>query len=181
MGDLTTLATAKSWLSVTGAADDTVLTRLVSGVSVAAQNRMGRTIARSAYTETRNGNGKAVLSFPEGPVSAVQSLTIDGVVIPARVGVTGSGYSFDDDFLYLDGYCFTRGQQNVVRAFTAGFATTPLDLEQAVLEIIGHKYRERDRIGQGSKILLGETVSFLRDVPPDCLRVIDNYRRVVPG
>ena len=63
--------------------------------------------------------------------------------------------------------------------YTAGFVTTPLSLEQAVLDIVAFKYREKGRIGESSKILNGETVAYFRDVPPDALRVLDSYARVV--
>jgi len=178
MGDLTSLANAKTWCGVTGAADDALLTRLLSAVSAAAQNRMQRIIASASYAIVRNGTGKSKMPFPDQPVTAVTSVRVDGTLIPARTSVTGSGYSFDDMLLYLDGYAFTKGNQNVALQYTAGFLTTPTDLEQAVLEIIAHKYKEKDRIGQASKILAGETVSFFRDVPPDTLRVLDNYMRV---
>jgi hypothetical protein len=69
---------------------------------------------------------------------------------------------------------------NVVWTCTAGYATTPKDLEQAVLEIIALKFRERERVGVSSKTLAGEMVSFFRNVSTDTIAVIDNYKRVVP-
>lgn len=178
MTDLTTLATAKAWLAVTGTGDDALLTRLVSAVSAAAQQRMGRQIASQSYTDTRNGTDKMAMAFPTQPVTAVASVTVDGIAIPARPAPGQSGYTFDAQLIRLVGYSFTRGVQNVVLVYTAGYAATPTDLEQAVVEIVAHKYKERDRIGQTSKVLAGETVSFLRDVPVDALRVIDQYRRI---
>ena len=179
MGDLTTLAAAKAWLAVTGTTDDTLLSRLISAVSAAAEARMARTIASASYLETRNGNGKSLLLLAASPITAVASLTVDGVAIAARPAPGSSGFTFDDQFLYLSGYSFSRGRQNVVINYTAGFVTTPLSLEQAVLDIVAFKYREKGRIGESSKILNGETVAYFRDVPPDALRVLDSYARVV--
>lgn len=179
MADLTTLVNAKAWLGLTDTTDDTLLTRLVSAVSAAAESRMGRSIALHAYTVTLNGSGKCVLAFPDRPVATVTSVTVDGVAIPPSSGPGAAGYQFDQSFLYLVGYEFTRGRQNVVLQYNAGLSSTPLDLEQAVLDIIAFKYKERDRIGQSSKILAGETIGFFRDVPPDALRVIDDYGRVL--
>jgi hypothetical protein len=178
MAALTTLATVKSWLSITGTAADTLLSGLITRTSAAAESRMDRVIARARYNVVRNGNGKQAMMSPELPIVSVDSVTVDGVTIPARVGTSGSGYAFDEQLIYLNGYCFTKGVQNVALALRAGFATTPLDLEQAVLDIVAFKYRGREWIGQGSKILNGETVTFLRDAPPDALRTIDSYRRV---
>lgn len=181
MGDLTTLAAAKDWLKLgSTAAGDSVISRLISAASEAVQKRLGYDIASQQYTETRNGNGKLVMPFRVAPVSAVASLTIDGVMIPARTTPTGSGYVFDDDYVLLAGYCFTRGQQNVGIVYTAGYDATPADLEQAVLEIVVLKFKERDRIGVSSETLAGQTISFFRNVSSDTMAVIDNYRRVVP-
>jgi hypothetical protein len=148
MGDLTTLPTAKEWLTLgTATTSDPIVTRLISAASEAVQKRLGYQIASQQYTETRNGNGKMVIPFRVGPVTAVSSLTIDGVAIPARTSPVGTGYVFDEDYLLLAGYCFTKGTGNVVWTCTAGYATTPKDLEQAVLEIIALKFRERERVG----------------------------------
>lgn len=177
--DLTTLTNAKAWLSLTGTTDDALLTRLISAVSASAQSYMGRIVASASYTATRNGNGRSVIAFPDSPVTAVTSVTVDGTAIPARTSVTGSGYSFGESLLFLIGYVFTKGVANVQLVYTGGYVTTPLDLEQAVLDIVAYKYRERDRIGQGSKILQGETITFLRDVPAETMRVLNLYQRVV--
>jgi hypothetical protein len=119
--DLTTVATAKDWLGITDSLSDTRLTRLVTAVSTAVQSAwLPR--AQPAYTETRNGNGKTVLAFGNPRVSAVATLTIDGVAMPARSSVTGAGYTFDEDLLFLIGARFTRGVQNVGITYTAGFA-----------------------------------------------------------
>src|SRR4051812_39168290 len=125
--DLTTVATAKDWLGITDSLSDTRLTRLVTAVSTAVQNRLGYLVVSQAYTETRNGNGKTVLAFGNPRVSAVATLTIDGVAVPARSSVTGAGYTFDEDLLFLIGRCFPRGVQNVGITYTAGFAAIPLD------------------------------------------------------
>jgi hypothetical protein len=106
-------------------------------------------------------------------------LSIDGVAVPARAP-TGAGYVFDEDYLLLCGYCFTRGQQNVVLVYTAGYEATPADIEQAVLEIVALKFKERERIGVSSETLAGQTISFFRNVSSDTMSVIDSYRRVVP-
>jgi hypothetical protein len=181
VADLTTIANVKSWLGVSSAADDTLLTRLVSGVSAWIQEWLGRTIASSSYTEKLNGNGKAVLAFLNYPVTAVASVTVDGVSIPARTSVAGSGYSFDSEFLYLDGYAFNSGRQNVVIQYTAGYASTPADLEQAAIELIALRYKDRDRIGVSSKSIGPEhTTFFLKDFPDDVESVLWSYRRVVP-
>lgn len=181
MGDLTTLQAAKEWLAQgSQTASDSIISRLISAVSEAVQKRIGYQIEQQQVTETRNGNGKLIMPFRAAHVTAVSSLTIDGNVIPARTTPTGSGYVFDEDYILLAGYCFTRGVGNVVWTCTAGYDATPADLEQAVLEIIGLKFKERSRIGLASETLAQQTVSYWRDISPAQMAVIDNYRRVVP-
>jgi hypothetical protein len=182
VADLTTVANVKLWLGVQSGTDDTLLARLVSGVSAWIQEWLGRTIASTAYTETLNGTGKTVLCFLRYPVTAVASVTIDGVVIPARTSPGQSGFYFDSDFLYLDGFCFTSAsRQNVVIVYTAGFAATPLDLEQAAIELIALRYKDKDRIGVSAKSIGPEHVTFFqKDFPDDVANVLQSYKRVVP-
>lgn len=181
MADLTTVANVKSWIGLAAGTDDILLARLVSGVSTWVQEWIGRTIATGSYTERLNGNGKNVLFFLNYPVTAITSVTIDGVLIPARTVIGGAGYSFDADCLYLDGYSFSVGRQNVVIVYTAGFAATPADLEQAAIQLIALRYRDKDRIGVTSRSIGPEhTTFFQKDFPEDVQSVLWSYKRVVP-
>lgn len=185
LGDLTTLADLKSYLSppLTTTADDALLTRLITAASQFIQTWLNRTIASASYTDTRNGTGGARLFLRNRPVTAVSSLTVDGVAIaPSDPPPLGAGYLFDDSAIYLvGGQCFTRGAQNVVVEYTAGFPATPPEIEQACIALVVLRYKERDRIGQASKNLGGETVSFQqKDMPADVATLLDQYRNVVP-
>jgi hypothetical protein len=184
-GDLTTLANVKAYLSppLVTTADDALLSRLVTAASQFIQSWLNRTIATATYSETRNGAGGTRLFLRNRPVTAIASLTIDGVAIaPSSQPPTGDGYLFDDSSLYLIGHCFTRGAQNVSVHYTAGFAATPPEIEQACIALVALRYKERDRIGQGSKNVGGETVSFQqKDMPADVATILDQYRNVVPA
>ncbi len=188
-GDLTTLANVKGWLSppLTTTADDALLTRLITAASQFIQTWLGRQIAQQTYTETRDGNGGRKLVFANAPVSAVTSLTIDGIAIPPAPNPTTAGYVFSPTMLYLQGtipgpsrdiYAFSRGFQNVVVNYSAGYPATPPETEQACIELAALRYRERDRVGQVSKNLAGEVVSFSqKDMPADVQTVLEQYRR----
>lgn len=183
-GDLTTLANVKAYLSppLTTTADDALLTRLVTAASQFIQTWLGRTIAETAYSETRNGVGGTRLFLRHRPVVSVSSVTVDGVAIAPASGPGQPGYLFDDNSVYLAGYAFTRGAQNVTVAYTAGYAATPPELEQACIALVALRYKERDRIGQVSKNLAGEVVSFTqKDMPADVQTLLDQYRSVVPA
>ncbi len=116
-------------------------------------------------------------------MTAIFSLTIDGIAIPASSPAPlGAGYLFDDSSIYLVGHVFRRGQQNVTVAYTAGYEATPPEIEQACIELVGLKYKERDRIGQVSKNLAGEVVAFSqKDMPASVQTLLDQYRNQVPA
>lgn len=183
-GDLTTLANVKAYLSppLTTTNDDALLARLITASSGFIQAWLNRTIAQSDYAEMRNGAGGMRLFLRNRPVVAVASLMIDGIAI-ARSGPppNAAGYLFDDSSLYLVGHVFAKGMQNVVVQYTAGYAVTPPEIEQACIALVALRYKERDRIGQASKNLAGEVVSFQqKDMPADVATQLDQYRNVVP-
>jgi hypothetical protein len=114
---------------------DAALQRMISACSAYIQNVLNRNIASARYTEARSGQGARQMQPAQYPVTAVNSLTINGVSIPSRppfsaqsvvttVGFFGgvnAGFSFDDMNLYVDGYYFIRGYQNIAIDYVAGF------------------------------------------------------------
>lgn len=183
-GDLTTLANVKQYSAITIATDDALLTRMISALSTFVQTWLNRTIALAPYTDVINGVGGQKVQFANYPVTAVSSLTIDGQVIPAAPSPRTSfwtGYVFDSQQIMVSGYCLTRGFQNIAIAYTAGYATTPADIEQAVLEIIDLRYKQRANQGYVSKSLAGETVTFdKKDMSASTLTLLQNYQRIAP-
>ncbi len=187
-GDLTSLADVKAWLQ-TGqnafpATDDALLTRLITAASQFIQTWLGRQIAASDWQEVRDGNGGHRLAFANYPVTAVLSLTIDGIDIPPAPSDGGfdCGYVFTPIELVLRGYVFTRRSQNVIVTYTAGYMTTPPDVAQACIELVCQRYRERTRIGEVSRALGGgETVTFSqKDMSDDVKLLLAQYRLVAP-
>ncbi|HEY5209901.1 MAG TPA: hypothetical protein VIJ42_10705 [Stellaceae bacterium] len=179
-GDLTTLDNVKGWLSppLTATADDQLLARLITAASRFIQTWLNRAIAARTYVETRDGDGGARLVFANAPVTAVASVTVDGRDVPPAGGTHGHGYLFDPSMLYLRGHRLSDGVQNVVVSYTAGYDATPPDIEQACIELVVLRYKERDRIGQVSKNLAGEIVAFSqKDMPADVATLIGQYRR----
>src|SRR6267154_1895619 len=108
-GDLTTLADVKAWLQ-TGqnpfpATDDALLSRLIAAASEFVQNWLGRQIAAADWLEMRDGTGGQLLAFANIPVTAILSLSIDGLMIPpaSADGGFGAGYIFTPTELALRG------------------------------------------------------------------------------
>lgn len=194
---LTTLSDVKAFLALgtaVGATDDPLLSRIITAVSQYIETYCNRVFAQATYTETRNGNGRRSLSFLQFPVTTVTTVTVDGVSIPARPafgsgsfnvvnftgGGAGAGYVFDTQTLYLDGYAFSRGKQNVTLTYQAGFPSIPYDLGQACIDLVSLCYRRRDRIGVTGKGVGPEHISYMvGKIPDDVLMTLDQYTRVV--
>lgn len=198
--DLTTLANAKAWLGLASTADDALLTRLITSISVAIASYCSQNLVQQAYTDTYDGTGGSKMLLRQGPITAVASVTIDGVIIPARPAISQVGYYFDANFLYVDGYVFTRpgtwpsnpsirgnssgqGAQNVVVSYTAGYNPIPLDLEQATIELVAARFKARDRVGLKSKTMGGETMSYdLSALPQYVVDLLNQqFTRVMAG
>lgn len=185
-GDLTTLADVKAWLQIGQSAfpttDDALFARLVTAASQYIQTWLSRQIAPMDYLEVRDGTDGQRLQFGCFPVGAVWSLTIDDQAIPLAASSTNDGYSFSTTQLSLRGYRFSRGLQNVVVVYSAGYSTTPPEIAQACIELVALRYRERNRIGEISKSMGGaETVSYSQKDLSDAIKtLLQQYRLVVP-
>ena len=179
MADLTTVANVKSWLNISAATDDALIQRLVSSASDFIQAWLNRLIPIQSYTDTFDGKDTARASFFAYPVTAVTSVMVDGVNISPSSGPTSPGYVFSKTQIYLIGYRFTNGVQNCSVTYTAGFATTPNEIEQACIELVGLRYRNKDRIGLNSKGANGETTSFSQvDLSGSVTDTLNQYKKV---
>jgi hypothetical protein len=181
MGNYTTLATVKAWLGLTVTSDDTLLTALITRASALMDDIMSRTLLTASYTEWRDGPGGQFISTRNYPITAVAGVSVDGVAILPSPDALTAGYGFTPLQVFLRDYKFTRGVQNVQLQYTAGLSAAPADVEQACIELVAFKYRGRNWIGQSSKILQGENVTFrTEDVPREVMATLKGYQRVIP-
>lgn len=181
MTNLTTVAAVKAYAGVVASTDDALIGSLVSAYSAYVQQWLNRNILTDIYTRSFNGFNNAAQMLPQWPVQSVQSVTVDGVAIPARVVFTDNGYITDGMSVILQGYSFSKGRANVQIAWTAGYATVPLELAQAVNELVTLRYKLRDKQEWSSKTLAGETVSLVtKDMPDSVKTILNNWRAVVP-
>lgn len=157
MSQLCQLADVKTYLGISTSATDVVLAALITNASDFIESFCNRTFAPNSYTETRNGSGTNRLFMREAPVTAVASVTIDGFPVAAATNAVSPGFVFDDLMVYVrpGGFpcLFTKGVQNVVVQYTAGFATTPAAVAQACIELVAHKFGKRDRIDKKNETL----------------------------
>lgn len=164
---LCALADVKAFLGISTSASDAVLTTLITNVSATIESYCNRTFASTAYVERRNGQGGYRLFLANGPVIAVSSVTVDGIVIAVAPDALTSGYLVDANTVYLRGYAFSRGVQNVSVNYTAGYATVPPDVAQACIECVASHFAKRERIDKASETLgTQQTISYSQaDMP----------------
>lgn len=201
-GDLCTLSDVKAWANIQTTANDAVLTRLITAASQAIKTWLARPLLQDTYTQKYDGTGINRLTLRNFPITAVSSLAVDGLTVPpAPAPNVGFGYMFDEFGLYLvggdnhwstvpqtpniwAGSYFPRGSQNVTVTYTAGYASVPVDVTQACIELVAFKYQQRNHVGVSSRTLTagGESVVYQQAfMPPEVKALLDVYRKVVPS
>jgi hypothetical protein len=164
--------------------DDPLLARMITALSAWASVYCSRNFPSAAYDEFYNGAGlgHSKLVLRNYPIISIQSVTMDGtLIVPSSPAPSVPGYVADEFTLYLRGFLFSPGFQNVEVKYTAGFATIPPDLEQSVIGLVAWRYRESKRIGETAQSLGGQiTTSFaLKDMPPEVLTGLQQYKKSV--
>lgn len=102
-------------------------------------------------------------------------VTLAGVVMTEVSGTPGAG-----EYSVVDGlYTFNDAQAEAVVEIT--YSYVPSDIEQAVIELVGERYKQRDRIGLTGKTLPnGESVNFLnKDMSENVRTTLNNYMRII--
>lgn len=179
--DLTTVADFKTYLGITSATDDALIQRLVTSASKYIQSWLNRNFAIQSYVQQHDGNGSALQAFSTYPVQSVSEVLINGLAIPLSADQKQRGYFFSDKFLYLANAIFTKGLFNVKITYTAGYATVPEEIAQACIELCALRYKERNRVGEVTKNIAGETISFSqKDFPAGVKTILNNYKKVIP-
>jgi len=94
--NLTTLANVRSWVSSSTDTDNNLLIRLIAEASRMALNYMQRAdLGLTTITETISGKNTPKQPLRCWPVIAVNSLSLNGVVIPASTGPLVYGYALE--------------------------------------------------------------------------------------
>ena len=189
----TSLEHIKDRLMITESTYDRLLITLGKGVTEVVKRYCG-ILERATYTaELYDGDGEDTLYTDNRPIQSVSALVVQGITIPAAATYDQSGYMIDKSkrCIKLRDYVFTSGVQNVSLSYVAGYylpdhasyvegGTTsfPVDLEQAIIEMVGIKYERIDRGDIASESHGGHSVTYTdTDIPRPIKAVIDRYGR----
>lgn len=178
---LTTLAKVKEFMGLAINTHDDLLTRMIDAASAFVENWLGFQVLQHTVVERRDGTGKNELILGEHPIISVTKVSICDREIPESPDYQQYGYRSADWWIILQGDYFPRGRRNITIEYEAGYATVPADIEQAVIDLVTLRYKEKDRLGIQSKTLATETISyFMGDLTPSAKSALYQYKKVVP-
>lgn len=181
--DLCTVADVRAYIGgdIPTASDD-LIQALITAASQYAMSFCARNFKSASYSEVYDGTGTTRLLLKQTPVTAVASVSVDGLSYSATTSSLASGFQFDDLGLFATGCSvFPYRQRCVSVAYTAGYTTVPFDLSQAVVEMVADKYKRRANIGIQARAIANETITYTSgEVPKSARVVLLNYMRVVP-
>ena len=192
--DLTTSAQVKVYGNLP-AVPTATLDPLVSAASLQflTQTRRGLNfITAQSTSEQRDGTGTDSMMLYNFPVVTIDSLLIYNIAVPPAVPGTLVGYLCDlpSGLLTLGaggwpnlsgGWgaygVFPRGRGTVVINYHYGYTSIPLDVVQAVNEMVLFLYKMRDHLDKESESLAQQVVKYRKTWPQDVLDTIDYYSR----
>jgi hypothetical protein len=193
--DLTTLANVKAELSITDGASDTVLRRYITSASKAAAHYCNRVFAVETVSEQFLpghryhvwGQHHARLQLARFPLITVTSVTEDEdllTVIPTISSIASNG-----QLTRMNSGLPSRWLElGITVVYSSGYATTPADLEDAVIRMVTQRYSAKGRDAS----LRQENIPGVREatywiatgeeagnMTPDVADILDHYRAVV--
>lgn len=173
------LSDVKAYLDIETTDEDARITPLLAAVESQVKKYLGYDPAMQSYFDRFRGNGRR-FAVPQQsiPLVTVDSLTVDGVTIPAEAGDAPGWYIADGAVSLSGSYLFTRGA-DVKLSYQAGYAAIPEAIKQAVVEMTAVRLKEIDRIGVSSKGIAGETIVYaVKDIPDTVKGYLDPFRKV---
>jgi hypothetical protein len=133
VGDLTTLSNVLGWRTpvIAPGADTAQIKREITAASHAILRYLQRdTLGVREYVETRNGYNTQGMQTKNYPIQKINALTVGPTIVKPPVNLNGYGFVFEADtgMLYLRGYVFPLGFQNITIDYWAGFQQTDPDM-----------------------------------------------------
>lgn len=138
------LTTAKAHLRVTASSEDTLITGYLAAATAWIERYTGRKLAAAAVTETFTAFGDYI-ELSVGPVNSITSVTYLDAEGDSQ---TLADTRLQDGKIYkpLTGWPSILQYSTITVVYNAGYATTPKELEQAQLLLVGHFYQNREAV-----------------------------------
>lgn len=185
---LTSVARVKEYLGETGSSHDTLLNRIVLGVSEAMQSYMHRRILQSQVTRRFSHYGETdTLTLPDPPAADNGALAVE----LGRVDETPESLTKDEDFeidedtatLVRIGSHWPKGRRNIKVTWDKGYASVPEDLTFAATKQSAYEWQQAGadpsnaRLGlQGTILGTGDSSYVVRDWIQGVEAVMRRYR-----
>jgi len=183
---LLTLADAEAYLDVTsdsGGPIDTLVQTCRDAAQDAFDQYTNRRLREAVYTHQMDGNGLHMLVARQFPIVSISSIKVDPAwVFGSGTLVPSTDYIVENDTLLLKKTVWEQGIRNYQMVYTAGYGgavPVPPDIVFAMKLLVEFLYHGRDdqRLGIQARGKVGETLTFLEDVPKTIWTLIDQYER----
>lgn len=204
---LVTRSDVKTWLGITGNAEDPFLDLAIAACEASLQSALSRHLESQSWTEYLSGSGRTAMHLPQRPVTAVVSVEIlDGARGPVLETLTaGTHFNLIDSrahernmghlemvsgVLWSYDQCaqaWPPGVANIKVVFTAGYTaeTLPADLKMALYQMIALTRSARQTGMTLSDETLGDysyslaTGGGVEKLPTSVMATLARYREVV--
>ena len=151
-----TLAEAKLYLRIDDNAEDTLIEALISSAREWAETNTNKAIV-SQTVAAYYDKPERTFELPIGNATALTSVTNDGDAVTARLLVgSPSTVEITGDLPYP-----TNERRSVVFTYTAGYATVPKRIKQAILILVADMYENREAQVIGQSVAENSTLERL--------------------
>jgi hypothetical protein len=182
---LTTLASVKAFKNIAGTQHDGELARLILAVDTFVALYCRRVFEEGVgiveYHSARAGQTRLLLDRP--PLTSIASIYDDPErAYGASTLVAATDYVIADagiGLVVFDGVSLQAGIRNMKVTYTGGYATIPLDLAQAAIELVWLAREKGDLslLGQRAKSIADGNISVLdMNWPAHVTAILDAYR-----
>lgn len=179
---MTTLTQVKTYLGISTSDYDTVLADLINNIEQFIKTWLGRDLDLEERTEYHSG-GETDIVLNEYPIeedsvsvyynNSYQS-TSNWVEIDSR------NYTvLYEEGLIVSNTRFVAGNRNLKIVYTAGYDTTPSDLELLAKELVAKEFEQRKAQGKTNESLGGANVDWTAQLTPTQKMILDKYKKMV--